>query len=577
MSWIKRLKHKLGNAPVGEEELTETGEPKSYSVQYVDHNISDRHPARSVFGARVTLENSGNFKWQSNPPDGKCVDLAMRLDGEVKATHKLPRAEVPPGERVTVHFPLAMPADPGSHTLELELVQQQVALFRDRGAAPLSMTLVVEEAEESPSDAYYHMAAQVNPWNYAPTRGIRKSADGSLYPLFVSRAKGCRIWDTEGKEYIDYAMGWGSTLLGHADDRVQKAVRDALDETGPTVHLPHPLEAEVAQMLVEDFPCADMATFGKNGSDVCTVAARLARAFTGRKYIIYSGYHGWQDFWAEQPGVAQAAIPARKEPLIYKFKFNDLDDFFRLYNKGKDLIAAVMIEPSPWGGDQVGFEPDVDRGFLEAVADATREAGALLVFDEIVTGYRYPGGGVQQATGITPDLTCLGKSLASGMPLAALVGRSDIMRQGMPQIFYGPTFRGEIYSYAAAKASIEICRKEPVAQHVWDYGEKLIAGIERIAGQAGVRTLCKGPPFRFAVVFEEPDIERFRLKRTLFVQELLKTGISTYNGVMLPSYAHDEAVLERTLEGIGRAMEIVAEAEGKDDFDHYIEIPPVVF
>jgi glutamate-1-semialdehyde 2,1-aminomutase len=265
---------------------------------------------------------------------------------------------------------------------------------------------------------------------------------------------------------------------------VQQAIVAAMG-CAPVVPLPHPLEVEVTRILVEDIPCAEMAIFGKNGSDVCTVAARVARVSTGRPVILFSGYHGWQDWWVEQAGFAATGVPERPRPLIHRFRFNDLEDFTRLYAAHRHELAAVMLEPSG-PAESVGRPlQDADRDFLAALAAMTREAGALLIFDEIMTGFRYPGGSVQKATGVVPDLACLGKALGGGMPLSAFVGRAHILRRAMEHTHSGPTYRGEVYSLAAARAALEIYRREPVADHVWRFGTQL---------RQGVNALCAGSP-----------------------------------------------------------------------------------
>jgi glutamate-1-semialdehyde aminotransferase len=484
----------------------------------------------------------------------------------------MPQAEVHPGERVTVYFPLRLPCSIGAHELQLELVEQQVTLFTDQGVEPLKLILWVDPAPVSRSAVLYEAAARIAPWYYQPTQGVGHSVDGRNFPLFISRAKGCYVWDLEGRQYVDYIMGWGCALLGYAEERVQEAVREALDMAA-VVPLPHPLEIEVAQMLTQDIPCAEMVVFGKNGSDVCTVAARLARVFTGKHTILYSGYHGWQDFWAEQAGFPATGIPDRQERLIHPFKFNDLSDFMRLYQRYRHDLAAVMLEPSGPGESIQGPVHDADREFLAGLAQATQDAGALLIYDEIITGYRYPSGSVQRATGVIPDLTCLGKALSAGMPLSALVGRAHIFQRSMHNTHYGPTFRGEVYSLAAAKAAIQIYRREPVAEYVWDYGIRLQQGINRLCQHLGIAAACMGPPFRMALAFQEPDAERLRLKRTLCQQELLRAGVITYNGVILPSYAHDDEVLHMTLEAVGLALEKVGTATREDAFHRYLEIP----
>ena len=548
----------------------------SYGVCYLEHNIPTHLPAKSVYPARVILENTGQMTWRSAPADGCVVALNIRYGANIVATLMLPCTEVRPCERVTVRFALNAPSVPGAVTIHMEMVEFNVTLFGDRGVAPLTLDMMIDPPLEDPHDEAWDIALRRNPWHFQPTRGISRGAEGRHYPILAHRAKGCRLWDLAGHEYIDFIMGWGSTLLGYADDRVQRAIIEAVELTAPVIPYPHPFELEVTEMLCEDFPSAEMAIFGKNGSDVCTLAARIARVLTGRKTILYSGYHGWQDFWIEQMGFGRTGVPDRPVPLIRRFKFNDRADFSRLYEQYKHDLAAVMLEPSgPLGSDEIGFEADANRDFLQYIAAATRDAGAFLVFDEIITGYRYPHGSVQKATDVVPDMTCLGKALASGMPLSALVGRSNILLEGMPKTRYAPTFKGEIYSFAAARAAIKVYRSEPVAEYVWNYGLRLKQGINELCCQNGVSAVCTGTPFRMMLVFQDANHERLALKKTLYYQELLVRGLCTYNGIMLPSYAHDEDVLQRTLSIVGEALESVAQAERKNDFDSRLEIPPL--
>jgi glutamate-1-semialdehyde aminotransferase len=161
------------------------------------------------------------------------------------------------------------------------------------------------------------------------------------------------------------------------------------------------------------------------------------------------------------------------------------------------------------------------------------------------------------------------------MPLSAFVGRANILQRAMEHTHYGPTYRGEIYSLAAARAALEIYRNEPVADHVWRFGERLRQGVNALCAELGVTAALTGPPFRMGLVFDEPDPHRFTLKRTLYQQELLKSGVITYDGMMLPSFAHDDAVLTTTLTAVGNALGVVAQAEREGDFDRYLELPPL--
>ncbi len=551
---------------------------KKFGATHVAHNLPSELSPGAVIAVRLTLQNTSSFSWRASTPAGDHVGLAVHWDGVVVANHPLPRPEVTPGEEVTMHFALEAPLVPGRHSLALKLVQYQVAVFEDRGVPALALEVVVREELPTRNAELWARFQRAGPWSYLPTRGIASAATGESYPVFAAQAKGCRIWDLDGREYIDYTMGWGSMLLGYAHEEVNAGIRAYLD-TASVVALPQPIQVEVAELLIEDFtfdPANSMACFGKNGSDACSFAARMARLYTGRDVILFSGYHGWQDFWVEQVGFENSGVRPREPQLIHRFPFHDRVSFDALYEKHKHQLAAVMIEPSPWAGNGLGFEPDSDAVFLKHLESCAHAAGGLFVMDEIVTNYRYPGGSVQKAKGVRPDLTCLGKAIASGMPLSAVVGRAEIFKSALPRAFYAATFQAEAYSFAAARAAIGVYRREDVAKHVWDYGVKLREGVHSLCRQLGVAAKFWGMPYRQNFRFEREDPRLHQLERSLFQQELLKEGIFTYNGVMLPSYAHDEAALVRTLEAFGSALEIVARTAQRGDYERMLEIPPLI-
>ena len=570
---VKHVAGKLRSGPTRADAVQPAPGLPAYGARYVEHTIPTRLRGGVTGGYRLTIENTGSLTWASHPHDGRSVDVVIALDNVTYAVLPLPRPEVAPGESVTLHFALQPPAHEGRHRLQIDLVQRSGVRFSYQGVPALTIDIEVEHARSTVSASSSALALEHNLWYYQPTQGIQHGHDGRSFPLFISKAKGGHVWDPEGRQYIDYSMSWGATILGHAEDRVQEAIRRKLD-SGALPPFPDPIEMEVSRLLVEDFPSAEMVVFGKNGSDVCTVAARLARLVTGKRVILSCGFHGWQDFALESFAFADSGIPKGPDQVLHKFRFNDRADFFRLYNEHRRDLAAVMIEPAgPFTGPESGMGGDADREFLAEIASAARGAKALLIFDEIITGYRYRQGSVQKATGVVPDLTCLGKALASGMPLSALVGRSRIFHQGFARTHYCPTFKGEVYTFAAAKAAIEIYRSEPVAEHIWRHGEELREGIHTIAEDLRLAVECKGPPFRMGVHFEDPDGAATRFKRTLFMQELLKGGVITVTGVMLPSYAHDKVIMRQTLEVIGAALEVVARASRTGDYDRLIEIP----
>ena len=529
-----------------------------YGLRIVEHTVPARMTAGETCGVRLAFENTGTMTWAADGPHP--VHLFVLIDEALYQIVRLPHGDVAPGRGVTWHFALRIAAA-GVRQVRLELIHEKKAWFSHHGAPAVSVDVHVEPAISDISSLALERSLARNLWHYQPTSGIRRLRDGRPMPLFIAKAKGCRIWDPEGHEFLDYTMGWGSTILGYADDRIQRAVAEQLT-TAPLTPFPDPLEMEVSEMIAADFPSAEMVAFGKNGSDVCTLAARLARIATGKRQILSCGFHGWQDFAVEPTGE------------LHKFRFNDPASFRPLYDRHRRDLAAVMIEPSgPFIGPDEGPAGDADTGFLRMLAQAVRDAGALLIFDEIITGYRYPERGVQQATGVVPDLTCLGKALASGMPLAAVAGRAAIFHTGFARTHYCPTFKAEIYSLAAARAAIDIYRREPVADHIWSTGQRLKTGMDELCREHGVPGSCKGPPFRFSLVFDEPDPVRRRLARTLYMQELLRAGIVTVSGVMLPSFAHTAQDVTETLGSMGQVLSYMGEARRRGDIDRRIEIP----
>ncbi len=600
-------------------------------VACLDHNLPPRVPSNVAFAFWACLENRGS--------PGDAAALRLLIDGASCAEVALPLAEFGRGERATVCWTFCTP-DPGTHRVQLEIFEPnapQVSgfprwLLRLRGpyrkllrfvraraafvlplleriaralrppvpsppptgdgppataasgrpvsgpgGEPLVLSFETTEAVAEPGRDSLDMARASNSWFYFPGEGISWSRAGGTYPLFARGGKGCRLTDITGREYIDYMMGYGCSLLGYAPERVARAVA-GFRESVSLLSLTHHLEMEVARKLCDMIPCAEVAVFGKGGSDVCTAAVRLARSFTGRSRVLVCGYHGWHDWYVDDRGFGATGVPGRPHPLVTHFAFNDLTGFLKLLARHRGEVAAVMLEPSaPVDGDGLnGPLADVDPEFLRELAEATRRAGALLIFDEIITGFRYPGGSVQKATGVVPDLACFGKALAAGWPLSALVGRKAVFRAAMHRTFYGPTFKGDVPALAAAREALAVYREADVPAHLGDHGRRLRDGVNRVCREAGLRAELSGPPFRMVLSFHEPDGPRQVLLRTLAQQELLKRGILTYKGFLLPSFAHDEVALGETLAAFTGALAVVAAAGADGEFARRLEIPPIV-
>src|SRR2546422_4445450 len=282
------------------------------------------------------------------------------------------------------------------------------------------------------SREYFARARKVIPsctqtFSKGPTQFVQGVA-----PNFLERGRGSHVWDVDGNEYVDYVMALCPIVLGYDDPDVIAAVQRQLAD-GVTFSLAHPLEVEVAEALAKIVPCAEMVRFGKNGSDATAGAVRVARAYTGRDLVVCCGYHGWQD-WFIGTTTRDRGVPGAVKALTKTFQYNDLKSLDRVLTEHRGQVAVVIMEP-------VIFQEPAP-GFLEGVRDLTHRHGALLVFDEIVTGFRFGLGGAQEYFGVTPDLACFGKGMANGLPISAIVGRADVMKL-FEEVFFSFTFGGE--------------------------------------------------------------------------------------------------------------------------------------
>jgi len=542
----------------------------------IEHNWPSALPSDTLRTLWLSLKNKGQEAISLNSSDNQQIYLTIRLNRKLLTKLEIPKTTLSPGEMLTFHCVLMTPGKVGRHSLRIELTDSKMAKLQHLEKASFRIVFETMKESRSPSSLMFDEACQMNTWFSLPSQGISWSSTGQTYPIFARQAKGCHLTDIEGRTYLDYVMGWGCALLGYAHDRIQQAIADTM-HSGAIVSLPHYLEMEVSKKLCEDIPCAEMVLFGKNGSDVCTAAVRLARRYTNREKILVCGYHGWQDWYVEKDGFAHTGVPEHSEQLVYPFPFNDLEQFQSLMETHKNQIAGVILEPAGPVEGLNGPLRDADQGFLKAIAAVTRQEEVLLIFDEIITGFRYPGGSVQQATGVIPDLACFGKALSAGMPLSALVGRRDIFQSTMPHIFYGPTFKGEAYSFAAANEALTIYRELDVPGHIWDYGNRLKTSINQLCKESGVPAELIGPPFRMLMCFKEADPQTIVLMRTLVQQELVKQGLITYMGVMLPSLAHNDHSLDETVIKFKHALEVLSMALEHNAFAKYLEIPPMTY
>ena len=356
-------------------------------------------------------------------------------------------------------------------------------------------------------------------------------------PLFAERAKGAYIWDIDSNKYLDMINGLLPVILGYQYKAVDEAIKKQLKK-GIIFSLSSPLEYELASLLKKHIPCAEMARFGKNGSDATTGAVRLARAVTGRAHIAVCGYHGWHD-WYIGTTTRDLGVPEDTKKLSHKFIYNDLASLEKNFAENPDKIATVIMEIENYE------EPKA--GFLEKVKEITHKNGALLIFDEMITGFRWGLGGAQKYYGITPDLACFGKSIANGMPISALVGKKEYMEK-IADIFYSFTQGGEALSIAAAIATIKELEKKKVIAHIWKIGKILQDGANKLLQKNSLAEFIKvkGKPcwqvFSISGAYGYSDLEI----KTYLQQEIIQAGFLWY-GQHNMSFAHAEKDIKKLL------------------------------
>jgi glutamate-1-semialdehyde aminotransferase len=399
------------------------------------------------------------------------------------------------------------------------------------------------------SMSWLHRARQVVP-GAAQTlsKGPSMFVEGA-YPAFLERGRGCRVWDVDGHEYIDYILGLASITLGYAYPPVVEAVARQLEQ-GSIFSLPHPLEVEISERLSEIIPCAEMARFLKTGSEADAAAVRVARAATGRDMVLYCGYSGWHEWYAITTPRAKG-IPKDFARLIAPFEYNDLDSLERALQEHRGRVAAVIMEPVLLDAPAPGF--------LEGVKAAAHRHGALLIFDEIVSGFRWAVGGAQEHFGVVPDLATFGKGMANGLPLSAVVGRAELMRE-FEEIFVSSTFGGDTLALAACRATLDEYRRRPVIEHLWRMGRRFQQGFTAAATRLGVPARSIGYPVHPKIVIDHPSPQAQRLLMSLFLQETARRGVIFHFAGFNISYSHTEADVDESVRACGEALGVLREA-----------------
>jgi glutamate-1-semialdehyde aminotransferase len=380
-------------------------------------------------------------------------------------------------------------------------------------------------------------------------------------PAFLESAEGATVRDVDGNEYVDFVLALGAVILGYRHSRVDQAIKKQLDR-GISFSQPHPLEVELAEKLIDIVPCAEMVRFVKNGSDATTAAIRLARAYTGKDLIACCGYHGFHDWYIGSTS-NHRGVPEAVRSLTKTFKYNDIESLEQLYDQYPGQIAVVILEP-------IALEyPEND--FLGRIRDLTHRKGSVLVFDEVLSGFRLCLGGAHQHFNVSPDLCTFGKALANGMPLSAVVGRKDIMELMDRETFISMTFGGETLSLAASLATLAVLEKDETYPHLWRLGETWLRETGELIGEKGLAPVMKttGPAPHSGVAFSNVGAITATDWLSLYQQELISRGVLTL-GINNYCLAHTMEDIQKYVRAMDESLDVLAQAREKGTVEPYM-------
>lgn len=382
-------------------------------------------------------------------------------------------------------------------------------------------------------------------------------------PSFIVKGSGCHVWDTDGNEFIEYGMGLRSVTLGHAVEPIVNAAVSQM-KLGNNYTRPASIEVEFAEELCGVIPCADMVKFAKDGSTVTTAAVKLARAYTGREDVAFCQDHPFFSYndWFIGTTPLVGGIPTDGAAHSFAFKYNDIESLKSLFRQYPGRIACVIMEPER--------EDPPEESFLHRVRDLCTQHGSVLIFDEMITGFRWEIGGAQQVHKVTPDLATFGKALANGFALSALVGKRDIMELGgiyhdKDRVFLLSTTHGaENHAIAAARATLAFYQAHNVVDRLHEQGQKLLDGATDAAKRTGMSDYFRvfGRPCNLAYQTLDDNGTPSQAHRTLFLQELIRNGVIAPSFVV--SFSHSDDDIAMTVGAIESALLTLKKAQGKD-------------
>jgi glutamate-1-semialdehyde aminotransferase len=393
--------------------------------------------------------------------------------------------------------------------------------------------------------ALFEEAQQLSPGG---VMGIRRPYNFIVgeYPIFLEKGYGGHIIDVDGNDYIDMLCAYGPIILGYNEPEINEAVKARMDQ-GFCFSLVQEIQNELQKRLINLIPAAEMVILVKTGSDATGVAVRVARGYTGRSKILRCGYHGWHDWCVEVPG----GVPAEIRNLTQEFAYGDLAELEELLKNNKDDVAGIIITPvdHPLAAPVNAPAP----GYLEGVRALADRYGAVLIFDEIRTGFRVAMGGAQERYGVTPDLATFGKAMANGYAISACVGKEEIMKVAEKKVFISSTFFPNSLEMVAAMKCMDILERDNVLESIWQRGEDFLARLTGIVQDSGVPVTVSGiPPMPF-LTFDKVD-DQYKGRRDRFYTETIRRHL------FIQPYHHWYIAHRHTAEDLDTALTAIAES-----------------
>ena len=371
------------------------------------------------------------------------------------------------------------------------------------------------------------------------------------YPIFFESAKGGKVIDVDGNEYIDILCAYGPIIIGHREEEIDNAVIEQIRNKGFCMSLTQQVQNKLAKKLKELIPCCEKLVLMKMGTDATTAAVRVARAYTKKAKILSCGYHGWYDAFSEVHGI-EAGIPKKLYEDFYEFEFNNLEEVENLFKKNKNEIAAIMVNPIHTQG---GREVEMPKpGFLEGLRELATDNNTLLIYEEIRTGFRVDMGGAQKMFGVIPDLAAFGKAMGNGYPISTLVGKAEYMDVLVEKVFLSSTFFPNSLAQVASLKTIEILQREKVLEAIKEKGDKFSKQIEEYIEDSGIECKFTGGPWMPYITFDPDPNYLYRKVREEFYRQLIRRK------VFLQPFHHGYIAYRHTSEDLEYAAEMIQES-----------------